>query len=149
MKHVHKQVLIWFSPAQMYELVIDVARYPEFLPWCSHTRVIEQTADGMRAVLGLSLAGVKQEFSTRNAHVPEKSVSMELEEGPFSSLHGHWTFAPIGDGHACKVVLDLKYSFSSRTLAALIGPVFDKVAATLIDAFVKRAEQVYGTGQAT
>jgi ribosome-associated toxin RatA of RatAB toxin-antitoxin module len=144
MKHVHKQVLIWYSPAQMYALVTDVARYPEFLPWCSSACVIEQTPDGMTAQLGLSLAGVKQQFATRNTHVRDQKVGVELIDGPFSRLHGDWTFAPIGDGQACKVTLDLKYAFSSAALSALIGPVFDKVAATLVDAFVKRAEQVYG-----
>lgn len=149
MKHVHKQVLIWFSPAQMYNLVTDVERYPEFLPWCSHAHIKECDAHGMRASLGLAMAGVRQEFCTRNTHVPDQSVDLELEDGPFSKLHGRWTFAPIGDGQACKVTLDLRYAFSSRTLSALVGPVFDKVAATLVDAFVKRAEQVYGPMQAS
>lgn len=149
MKHVHKQVLIWYSPMQMYGLVIDVERYPEFLPWCSHASIKEQTQDGMRASLGLAMAGVRQEFSTRNTHLPGQRVELELEDGPFSKLHGTWTFAPIGDGQACKVTLDLRYAFSSRTLSALVGPVFDRVAATLVDAFVKRAEQVYGPTGAT
>jgi ribosome-associated toxin RatA of RatAB toxin-antitoxin module len=146
MKHVHKQVLIWYSPAQMYALVTDVARYPEFLPWCASAAVIQERPDGMTARLGLSLAGVKQQFTTQNTHVPDEKVSMELLDGPFSKLHGVWTFASIGDGLSCKVTLDLTYAFSSTTLSALVGPVFDKVAATLVDAFVQRAEQVYGAG---
>lgn len=146
MKHVHKEVLIWYSPAQMYGLVTDVARYPEFLPWCVSSRVLEASDHGMLAELGLSVAGVKQKFTTRNMHVPNQQVDMELVDGPFSQLHGHWTFVPIGENQACKVTLDLKYSFSSQALATLVGPVFDKVAATLVDAFVNRAEQVYGAG---
>jgi ribosome-associated toxin RatA of RatAB toxin-antitoxin module len=145
MKHVHKQVLIWYSPSQMYALVTDVARYPEFLPWCASAKVLEQHEGGMTAQLGLSMAGVRQQFTTRNAHVAGEKVNMTLVDGPFSALQGDWVFAPIGDGsqQACKVTLDLRYSFSSGALSALVGPVFDKIAATLVDAFVKRAEQVY------
>jgi ribosome-associated toxin RatA of RatAB toxin-antitoxin module len=71
---------------------------------------------------------------------------MSLVQGPFSNLSGMWRFTPVGDGsqRACKVELDLQYGFSSKTLAALVGPVFDKIAASLVDAFVKRAEAVYG-----
>jgi ribosome-associated toxin RatA of RatAB toxin-antitoxin module len=71
---------------------------------------------------------------------------MQLVDGPFSNLSGGWTFHPVGDGsqRACKVELRLQYGFSSSTLSALVGPVFDKIASTLVDAFIQRAEKVYG-----
>ena len=75
---------------------------------------------------------------------------MKLVKGPFSKLDGTWTFDPVGDNsqRACKITLSLEYGFANATLAAVVGPVFDKIAASLVDAFVKRAEQVYGTDKA-
>jgi len=146
MKKLHKSVLIWYSPEEMFRLVTDVARYPEFLPWCDHASVKEVTADGMVAEVGIGVAGLKQAFTTRNTHIEGRSVQMQLVNGPFSKLSGGWTFSPVGDGHqrACKVELHLNYGFSSAALSAVVGPVFDKIAASLVDAFIQRAEQVYG-----
>ncbi len=146
MKNIHKSVLIWYTPEEMFRLVTDVARYAEFLPWCDQSRVLESDAQGMLAEVGICLGGIHQTFTTRNTHEEGRSVGMSLVKGPFSKLTGTWRFLPVGDGtqRACKVELDLQYGFSSATLAALIGPVFDKIAASLVDAFVKRAEAVYG-----
>ncbi|HYP86151.1 type II toxin-antitoxin system RatA family toxin [Variovorax sp.] len=147
MKTVHKSVLIWFSAQEMYALVTDVARYPEFLPWCDRAQVLEQDEAGMTAEIGLAFAGFHQAFTTRNTHVPDREVHLNLVDGPFSRLDGVWRFTPVGepDQRACRVELDLNYGFDSVTLRSLVGPVFDKVAGTLVDAFVKRAEQVYAT----
>ncbi|HCL86173.1 type II toxin-antitoxin system RatA family toxin [Pulveribacter sp.] len=146
MKTVNKSVLIWYSPEEMFALVTDVARYPQFLPWCDHARVLTEHETGMTAEVGIALGGIKKSFVTRNTHEAGRRVKMELVEGPFSQLDGDWQFHPVGDGtqRACKVELTLRYGFDSRTLAALVGPVFDRIAATLVDAFIKRAEQVYG-----
>lgn len=146
MKNVHKSVLIWYSPAEMYALVTDVARYPEFLPWCSHTQVLEHDEVGMTAEVGMSLAGLRKSFVTRNTHDKDHSVAMRLVKGPFSRLEGRWIFHPVGDGsqRACKVELQLHYGFDSAALAAVVGPVFDRIANSMVDAFIKRAEAVYG-----
>ena len=146
MKNIQKSVLIWYWPEEMFRLVTDVARYPEFLPWCHQAHVLEQDAQGMLAEIGLSMAGVTQMFTTRNTHVNGREVHMQLVKGPFSQLDGVWRFSPVADGaqRACKVELNLNYGFSSATLAALVGPIFDRIAASLVDAFVKRAEQIYG-----
>ena len=150
MKNVHKSVLIWYSPAEMYALVTDVARYPEFLPWCSHTQVLEQDAAGMTAEVGMSMGGLKKSFVTRNTHedgpAGGHTVAMRLVKGPFSRLEGRWIFHPVGDGsqRACKVELQLDYGFESAALAAVVGPVFDRIANSMVDAFIKRAEAVYG-----
>lgn len=145
MKNIHKSVLIWFSPEEMFRLVTDVNAYPQFLPWCDHARVLETTESGMTAEVGIKMAGIKQSFTTRNTHVPGREVQMALIDGPFSNLSGGWTFNPVGDGsqRACKVELNLHYGFSSAALSAVVGPVFDKIASSLVDAFIKRAEQVY------
>lgn len=146
MKTVHKSVLIWYSPQEMYELVTAVADYPKFLPWCDHARVLEAHDGGVTAEVGIAFSGIRQTFTTRNEHEPGREVAMRLVNGPFSKLEGRWTFAPVGEGtqRACKVELHLQYGFSNAVLGKLVGPVFDRIAASLVDAFVKRAEQVYG-----
>ena len=146
MKTVHKSILIWYSAQEMFALVTDVPRYPEFLPWCDRSAVLAEDADGMTAEVGIAFGGIHQSFTTRNSHHAPNSVDVKLIKGPFSQLDGQWRFSPVGDGtqRACKIDLTLNYGFSSATLSALVGPVFDKIAATLVDAFVKRAEQVYG-----
>ena len=146
MKTVHKSVLIWYSAEEMFGLVTDVAQYPKFLPWCDHAAVLEQAAGGMKAEVGIAFAGVRQTFTTRNVHVPGRKVDMQLVDGPFSRLDGQWSFTPVGatGQRACKVELALNYGFKNAALAAVVGPVFDRIAGNLVDAFVKRAEQVYG-----
>lgn len=146
MKTVNKSVLIWYSPAEMYALVIGVADYPQFLPWCDQARVVATDDDGMTAEIGIYFAGLRQKFTTRNSHLDGRQVVISLVNGPFSKLEGEWNFLPLGDGsqRACKVELKLNYGFDNTTLAKLVGPVFDKIAGTLVDSFVKRAEQVYG-----
>lgn len=149
MKTVHKSVLIWYSAAEMFALVTDVASYPQFLPWCDQSSVIEESPEGMTAKVGISIAGLSQSFTTRNTHVEDRKVSLKLIDGPFSRLDGHWDFSPLGDGsqRACKVDFTLRYDFDNAALAALVGPVFDKIAGSLVDAFVKRAAQVYGEAE--
>jgi ribosome-associated toxin RatA of RatAB toxin-antitoxin module len=108
--------------------------------------VLEQSASGMTAEIGLSMAGLKQSFTTRNTHEKDRKVTLKLVDGPFSKLDGFWQFSPVGDAsqRACKVELTLRYDFDNAALAALVGPVFDKIAGSLVDAFVKRAGDVYG-----
>ncbi|MEO7241312.1 MAG: type II toxin-antitoxin system RatA family toxin [Variovorax sp.] len=170
MKTIHKSVLLAHSAEQMYALVTDVASYPAFLPWCDKARVVETHADGVTAEIGLRLAGVRQSFTTRNTQTPPREVRLRLVKGPFSKLDGVWRFAPLaqpgaangrgsvsaaadpspstgnvaGEGGACRVELDLSYGFDNFALSALVGPIFDKIAASLVDAFVKRADAVYG-----
>jgi ribosome-associated toxin RatA of RatAB toxin-antitoxin module len=127
-------------------LVTAVDKYPEFLPWCDRAAVLSTDADGMTAEVGIAFSGLRQTFTTRNTHVPGRQVNMKLVKGPFSKLDGVWTFSPVGDGQqrACRVELQLHYGFDNMALSALVGPVFDRIAGSLVDAFVKRAEQVYG-----
>jgi ribosome-associated toxin RatA of RatAB toxin-antitoxin module len=150
MKQVKKSVLLWYSPHEMYALVTDVAAYPQFLPWCERAEVLSQDEAGMTAKLHLSFAGVRQAFTTRNSQVPDQSVTVELVDGPFSQLHGNWLFKPIESAaksdaqKACKIEFEMRYTFSSMALELVLSPVFDRVANTFVDSFVKRAEQVYG-----
>jgi ribosome-associated toxin RatA of RatAB toxin-antitoxin module len=155
MKRVHKSILLWYSPREMYDLVVAIEQYPEFLPWCERAEVLEHGGDTMTARLHLAYAGVHHAFTTRNTHVPARSVVVQLVDGPFSMLDGTWEFQPIGraggtagddgDERACRIEFELDYAFASRPLETVLSPVFDKIANTLVDRFVQRAESVYGS----
>jgi ribosome-associated toxin RatA of RatAB toxin-antitoxin module len=129
----------------MYELVADIERYPEFLPWCDQAQIVSQDELGVVAKIGIAFGGIHQSFTTLNQNQPDREVHMQLVNGPFSALDGHWLFLPVGteSQRACKVELTLNYGFSNATLGKLVGPVFDRIANSLVDAFVKRADQVY------
>jgi ribosome-associated toxin RatA of RatAB toxin-antitoxin module len=149
MKHVKKSVLLCYSTHEMYSLVTAVKDYPRFLPWCAEAEVLEQTEQGMTARLTLAFSGVRYAFTTHNRHVEDSSVHMGLVDGPFSRLDGHWRFLPLGSQkgapqQACKTELDLRYAIANGALAAVVSPVFDRVANTMVDSFIRRAEQVYG-----
>ncbi|RRS03554.1 type II toxin-antitoxin system RatA family toxin [Aquabacterium soli] len=157
MKHVQKSVLLWYSPHEMYSLVTNVQDYPKFLPWCDRAEVLQAHDDGVTARLHIAFAGVRQAFTTRNTHVEDEQVVMKLVDGPFSKLEGVWRFIPLqapgqpapADGAsaqptACKVEFSLQYAFANRPLELVVSPVFDRIANTFVDAFVKRAEQVHG-----
>ena len=147
MKHVRKSVLLWYSPAEMFALVTDVPAYPSFLPWCDSATVLAEHEDGVTARLGLNYLGVRHAFTTRNRQRTDEQVTLELVDGPFSNLEGQWCFRQLGSDtaqRACKIEFDLRYAFASPALEALVSPVFDKVANTFVDSFVRRAEAVYG-----
>ena len=148
MKQVRRSVLLWYSPHEMYTLVTGVAAYPQFLPWCESAQVLQSDAEGVTARLGLAYMGVRHGFTTRNLHVADRSVTVSLVDGPFSALEGSWLFHPLGrpggEEQACKIEFDLRYTFASGALERVVSPVFDRVANTLVDAFVRRAEDVYG-----
>lgn len=157
MKHAKKSILLWYSPREMYDLVVNVREYPAFMPWCERAEVLEESHQGMTARLHLAYRGVRQSFTTCNTHEPGRSVRMSLVDGPFSQLEGAWEFLPVGTpaageavgtvgaGHsACRIQFDMTYAFSSTALELVVSPVFDRIADTFVDAFVERAERVYG-----
>ena len=148
MKHVKKSVLLSYSAPEMYALVIAIPDYPRFLPWCEKAEVLAHDASGMTARLHLAYAGLRHTFTTHNTHVADSSVLVALVDGPFSVLEGAWRFVPLAlggsDEPACKIEFDMRYAFANRALELVVSPVFDRVANTFVDAFVKRAEQVYG-----
>jgi ribosome-associated toxin RatA of RatAB toxin-antitoxin module len=146
MKQVKKSILLWYTAREMYELVVNVRAYSEFMPWCERAEVLEESDHGMTARLHLSYRGVRQSFTTRNTHVPGQSVSMQLVDGPFSKLDGHWEFVPVGgsSASACRIEFQMNYTFANMALELLVSPVFDRIANTFVDAFVERAGRVYG-----
>lgn len=139
---VSRSALVHFSAAQMFELVDDIERYPEFLPWCSGTVVTLRDPETTSATINISYRGIRQSFSTQNRKEFPQRMTMQLVEGPFKSLDGEWRFTPL-DELACKIDFQLHYEFSSALLEKLVGPVFGYIAGTMVDAFLKRAEQLY------
>ena len=153
MKHVKKSVLLWHTPHEIYRLVTDVEKYPEFLPWCERVEVLSRDEQGPTARLHLAYSGIRHTFTTKNVQVVDESVHLKLVDGPFSLLDGLWRFVPLPlpaasggiDSVACKIGFELRYEFSNAILEAAISPVFDRIANTFVDSFVRRAEQVHGS----
>jgi len=152
MKQVKKSVLLWYAPHEIYQLVTDVDAYPRFLPWCERVEVLARDAEGVTARLHLAYSGIRHAFTTRNVQVPDESVHIGLVDGPFSLLDGLWRFVPLpvpGEPasvapSACRIEFEMRYAFSNVILEAAISPVFDRIADTFVDSFVRRAEQVHG-----
>lgn len=140
---VEKSALVPFSDQQMFDLVKDVARYPEFLPWCSGAELLSDDGHRVCGRIEVARIGIRQAFSTCNEYEAPHRMSIELVEGPFKSLHGNWEFIALRE-NACKVVLHLEFEFSGHLINAAFGKVFQQIANTLVDSFCKRAKEVYG-----
>jgi len=140
--HVKKSALVTFSAAQMYDLVADMDSYPEFLPWCEAAEVLSRAEDRFCGRMEVARAGIRQAFTTCNRFTPGERMELELVDGPFRKLHGVWTFKPLRED-ACKVELELEFEFSGKLIDKAFGGVFHQIANTLVDAFCRRAEEVY------
>jgi ribosome-associated toxin RatA of RatAB toxin-antitoxin module len=127
----------------MYALVVDIERYPEFLPWCSGAAVLARDAGGVTASLSLARGPAHGRFTTRNDFEPPNQVTMNLVDGPFESLEGLWRFQRIGDAGS-RVSLDLRFRMKHALAALLLGRAFEKSCDQLVDSFCRRAAQVYG-----
>ena len=143
MKTVRRNALVMHSAAQMYALVNDIRSYPAFLPWCSGARIISETSAEIIASLDVAKGGVKKTFTTRNELTEDRIIKMELVDGPFQRLAGSWSFKALSE-KACKVELDLEFEFSGRLMAVMLGPIFNEAANTMVAAFCKRADEIYG-----
>ena len=124
----------------MYELINDIESYPRFLPWCTSARVVSRQDHEVVAALGIKRGPLRAEFTTRNLLEPGKRVLMQLVSGPFRVLEGLWTFTPLGD-LGCRVELEMRFEFANRVAGAVFEPLFEDTAASLVDAFVKRARE--------
>lgn len=145
MRHVRRSVLVPHGAPAMYRLVNDVAAYPEFLPWCRAATVHVETEAVMEATLELSSRGLSKAFTTRNRLTPHQRIEIGLIDGPFSELAGAWTFVAL-DEQASEVALDLRFAFRNPVNAVLFGPMFEDIATSLVDAFSRRARDVYADG---
>ena len=140
---IQRSALLPYSAAALYELINDVPSYPQFLPWCSASEVLEHTDVSMRAALMIAKGHLSQRFVKQNTLVLNESISMALVEGPFSQLHGVWEFKALGE-KACKISLDLEFDYAGPIVKATLGPLFTQAANTMVDAFCQRAKQIYG-----
>jgi ribosome-associated toxin RatA of RatAB toxin-antitoxin module len=143
MKKITRTALLPYSAQQVYDLVNDVAAYPQFLPWCGGSQVLSASEFEMQAQVTIAKAGIKQTFTTCNHLVPGQRIEMQLLDGPFKSLRGEWNFKVL-DVDACKILFEVEFEVNSGLLNAAIGPIFEQIANTLVDAFCERAKQVYG-----
>lgn len=142
MPQIRKSVLVLHTAQQMFDLVDAIENYPRFLPWCGKSEVLSRNAGVTVATLRIDYLGIKSAFTTQNHNTPG-AIAMTLKEGPFEQLSGGWRFIALSD-EACKVEFELDYTFSSRTLEKVIGPVFSVITGTLVDAFIREADRKYG-----
>lgn len=145
MREIRKSALVGYSAERIFDLIEAAERYPEFLPWCATATILARDEQLVSARLAINYHGLRLSFVTRNDKRRPEFMSIRLAEGPFRRFEGEWHLVPLAP-EACKIDFALRYELDN-TLARLAGPVFDRIAETLVDAFVARAEQVYGGPQ--
>lgn len=143
MRDVRRSAILPYSTMQVYGLVADVERYPEFLPWCTEARILERRDDEVTVRLGLSSGLARASFTTRNRLEPGRSMTMSLVDGPFDRLEGRWDFATIG-GEGTRADLHVQFATHGVLGALALGPAFEGACNHLVDAFARRARAVFG-----
>jgi ribosome-associated toxin RatA of RatAB toxin-antitoxin module len=143
MAEVVKSVLVPYSAEEMFVLVDGVERYPQFLPWCGGTELHFRDEVTTEATIHIQYMQVKQHFTTQNSKRHPEEMHIRLKSGPFRKLEGSWHFKKLSP-EACKIDFVMHYEFSSSLLEKVLGPVFGMLTNNMVDAFVRRAEQVYG-----
>lgn len=143
MPKIYREALLLYSKETMYQLVNDVQRYPEFLPWCHATEVHEKNDTFMRASIIIKKMGVSKSFATENNLIPNEKISMILKNGPFRHLNGEWQFISIQD-LGCKVILALDFEFLPGLINLPFKKIFEPAADSMLQAFVARAHSLYG-----
>jgi ribosome-associated toxin RatA of RatAB toxin-antitoxin module len=142
MHKVEKTVLVMHSAEQMFALVDAVEDYPKFLPWCGGIDLLERTETSTSATLHINYHGLKQNFTTQNIKTFPHAMDINLKNGPFKHLDGSWRFIALRE-NACKIEFRLNYEFANSFLEKTIAPVFNHIATTFVDGFVKRADEIY------
>lgn len=142
MPQISRTALVPYSAEQMYQLVNDVKSYPQFLPGCSGSRILDESASQMMAAVDVSKAGISKTFTTRNVLVSNQSIIMQLVDGPFKKLMGGWKFTPIGDD-ACRIEFQLDFEFTNKLIELAFGRIFKELAGNMVQAFTVRAKEVY------
>ena len=138
MKRIVRSAIVECSAEAFYALVEDIETYPAFLSWCAAAEVRERTPGRTVATLTLAAKGLRQSFTTENANQPGRAIDMRLVEGPFRHFSAQWRMAPLS-ADAAKVEFTLEYEFSNRLVAAVLNPVFNRIADGTVDAFAGRA----------
>ena len=143
MKRIARSAIVEHSADEMYALVDDIESYPRFLPWCVGAAV-RQVGQAKRATLTAKLGTIRQAFTTLNENQPGEGIAMRLVEGPFREFAASWRFTPLSD-EACRIDFALRYQFASRAVSAVLQPLFDNIADTMVDAFTRRADEIHGS----
>lgn len=143
MPTVNQSQLVPYSAKQMYELVNDYEKYPEFLSGCVGAKTLSLADDQLNAELQIQKLGISQSFSTHNTMIPNQKIEMELLNGPFKHLQGAWTFSEF-DEQSCQISLKLEFEFSSPVVAMVFGKIFNELTLKMINSFKKRAKVIYG-----
>ena len=143
MTTIARSALVMYSAEQMFNLVNDIKRYPEFLQGCQAADVLKEDDELIEATLTLTKAGVHQSFTTRNHLIRPKQMEMTLIDGPFNKFHGVWRFQALSP-EACKVSLDMEFEMSNFIKGAAVGALFKQMTGVMVDAFVSRAKEIYG-----
>lgn len=143
MTHVSRSALVPYSTSEMFALVADIHAYPDFLPGVSSVKIHSQSEDEVKASIELAKGPMRKSFTTLNRLEIDKNMRLSLVEGPFHHLNGNWSFHPLGE-HGSKISMHLDFEFSSRLLAATLGPVFNEMVNRLVDSFIERARSIYG-----
>ena len=132
-------------PSALFEIVDDVARYPEFLPWCARAEILEQRDGELVAELELAGRGIRERFTTRNLRFPHERIELHLVSGPIRTFSGIWTFTRLGADEGCKVALALDFEFAGARalLGSAFSGVFVKAADRMVDAFCQRARLLH------
>lgn len=142
MREIARTALVPYSPEQMFALVEDVERYPQFVPWVAGAQILERGAGYVIGQLEMHRSGLRERFSTRVTFMPPERIEMDLVEGPFKMLHGVWSFTPIQD-RGTKVSLNMQFEFNHALANLLLSKTFEKNCGQLVDAFVQRARALY------
>ena len=144
MHTLKRNAIVPYSARQMYELVNMIEEYPRFLPWCNRSEIISRTDSEVIASLEISWKGISKQFTTRNKLYPHEKIEISLVNGPLKRLDGVWKFEAL-DEFASKVILDLEFEFTGHFVDMIFQPIFQHIANTLVDAFCKRAQELYST----
>ena len=143
MHSLKRSAIVAYTQRQMFELVNSIEDYPRFLPWCIKSEIISRTDLEVVASLEINWKGIRKTFTTRNQLYPYDRVEIYLVNGPLKQMEGIWSFQPL-DARACKVLLDLEFEFTGGLIDRVFQPVFRHIANTLVEAFCKRAVELYG-----
>ena len=143
MKRILRSAIVEHGAQELYALVEDIESYPRFLPWCLETRVHERAQALTRATLTVGMRGLRQSFTTQNANRPGEAIDLKLLEGPFRRFAAAWRFKALS-ARASRIEFSLECDFASPAAARLLEPLFERIANTMVDAFTRRADEVYG-----
>lgn len=143
MPEIHRSALVPFGTDKMYKLINDVYAYPEFLPGCVGSKIIDVNDHEMTAAVKIAKVGIHNTFITRNILINNHSIHIQLVEGPFRKLKGSWEFSPLTPD-ACQIDFYLEFEFSNRLLELAFGRIFKDLAGNMLEAFSKRAKVIYG-----